>query len=762
MLRKKKDSLLKKTRLRSAEAAAVSILVHVLLILLAGSVVAVRYIQKRGAELNVVMTEPKLERRQMQMPQTLERVRQTSRRPKIVSTRVAADSTEFSVPDLGDVGELSTQKFDSPFARSGRDFRVLSKGIGVSAPDFRFLGVRGEGEAVVFIIDASARMFSEETGGVKACEYIKRELAEVLSELPSSVLFNVLLCDGQTVAGFRSRMVPVSEQNRLELTNWITPFFTGDFRQGLPAEQNTYLPEAVYQSAIGDEAHDWARALQAALEQRPDTVYVVSRDWGRHTISQEKWERVVSSVLWFVLGIPDGLSDEETEIRDDLVYRTSQTVAEEVELRIANHDPVAFLRDLRYYSQYSKDHLFDHMDAVCRAVYDPVQQAIPLVHCVRLVSEAEEGVRSNPSTQNLKDLASCYDGDFAFLDGEHAARRMRGVAEPAEEGADEQIAAEIPESVIRFFGTGVRGRRIGFVLDASPETYAPDLEGTNSFEFLKGQLLGGVAALNPETLFNVFVCDGPILARFQSKMGSASNSNELAEWLEDIQIGLDPEQGITNASVVYATAIDSDIQGVPFALQAAMEQRADTILVSGAGMGHLPVNREKVSRIVDFSIIEKLNGRTECDNCGYVTESEDPRIRMLAEFLESDKKQRDQLLSAAADRMKEDIPGQGDTRAPLNFFNDVLDYIEYLPLHIREHLMYVAKSVYPEENEVIQVPKIYFAIFSPGGRISRKERMHWRQFHTLFPGTEIPVEGAASEDEIRQLNSMMQLYPSEP
>lgn len=167
-------SLVNKKRVCSAQAAVASIVVHVLLILLAGSIVVVSYVQKRDAELGVVIHEPKLERRQLQMPKKIERVRKTTRRPKIITTQATTFSSDFSVPDLGGMGKISTQKFDEPFARSTRDFRALSGGIGLGVPQFKFLGIRGEGEKIIFLLDASEQMLTVESGGKSACAYIKR------------------------------------------------------------------------------------------------------------------------------------------------------------------------------------------------------------------------------------------------------------------------------------------------------------------------------------------------------------------------------------------------------------------------------------------------------------------------------------------------------------------------------------------------------------------------------------------------------------
>ena len=58
-----------KTRSYSAQAAITSFAVHLLLIIFAGSIVAVRYVQKQNAEL-IARTEarPKMERKKLQAP----------------------------------------------------------------------------------------------------------------------------------------------------------------------------------------------------------------------------------------------------------------------------------------------------------------------------------------------------------------------------------------------------------------------------------------------------------------------------------------------------------------------------------------------------------------------------------------------------------------------------------------------------------------------------------------------------------------------
>jgi hypothetical protein len=774
--------LVHRKRVCSAQAAAVSILLHVLLIAVAGSIVAVRYVQKRNAELNVVMREPKLERRQLQLPQKNERVRRTARRPKIITTRADASATAFSVPDLGDMGEQSTQKFDAPFARSSRDFRSLSSAIGVGAPQFKFLGVRAEGEKVIFVLDASELMLTAESGGKTACDYIKGQLDKVLEDLPSSVLFNVLLYDGETVAAFRPGMVPVIGQNRSELTEWIQPYLGGEAPGGLSAEQNTYVPEVRYETAVGDEAREWALALQAALEQRPDTVFVVGRSWGRHSISREKGKRLVDFTLWQLLS-GSGLSSvggspvlmADRELRDSLIQQAVEAIQDEEELRRLGRDPAGFLRDLISYIQYSEDQIFDHLDAVVQSAYAAVNLPAPWVHSVRLVSETEDGV-SDASASKMRALAGHYDGEFAFLNGPDSAKKMRVAATGQEaDGAVEAEAEapdEIPESKVAFFGMRAEGSRIAFVLDASDQMVDGAIGGTNLFAFLKGQLAGMAGTLSTGTLFNVILSAGENVAMFRPEMVPAEESGGLSEWLAGVSNGVPEELCNYAVSSVYGTAIGSDVQGIPLAVQAAMEQQADSILVIAGGLGRLQVGREKARRLLEFSIVDALGG-------GQGTSLEDEETEEGAEGvvaavtggaagskggllqpLEEDRAQRSELIAQALKRIEEEVGERERAGLPPGFVHDITDYIQYLPAQVLDHLATVAENHYLAEDGAILVPQIHFTVLmEPDERLSRDELRVFRQLVKTYAGEMKMLIRAETDDEIRKLNRMLDLYP---
>ncbi|HKL22531.1 MAG TPA: hypothetical protein VJ904_12045, partial [Tichowtungia sp.] len=106
------DVLKKKTVVASSEAAAISIIIHVLLIIFAGSVVAVRYYLKPDAAFEGEnIDRPKLERRQLQMPTKVKNLQKKSSRPKVTSRMAVPTKQSFSLPDMSNM--------DLGFDRSG-------------------------------------------------------------------------------------------------------------------------------------------------------------------------------------------------------------------------------------------------------------------------------------------------------------------------------------------------------------------------------------------------------------------------------------------------------------------------------------------------------------------------------------------------------------------------------------------------------------------------------------------------------------------
>jgi hypothetical protein len=789
-MKKNTDILKKKGRSSSVKAAATSLIVHALLILFAGSIVAVRYVQKMNAELTVSSSPPKLERRQLQMPAKLERVQQSTRRPRIVSRSVSVASPEFTAPDLPSPGKLSTQKFTMPFSRSGRDFSALTQSIGVSAPDVGFLGIRTKGEKFIFIIDGSAAMMADEIGGTAAAETIKEELLKTASEMPPSLLFNVFFHDGMQVAQFKPNLVPATGKHLSELREWIAPMLSDPARPGLTSEQDSYQPDKSYETAMGDEASGWLRALQAAFEQRPDNTFIVTPDWGRHRISRDKGQRLIDFSLWEILGDGDAFSvagsealRDDRELRDDLLDQAVEAVLEEQKEIDLEGDPQPFLRELLKYIQYSENQILDHADAVYRANYIPFNMAPPRVHVVRVVPAEKVGV-ADPDTDKLRKLSRLYAGELAFFKGAGST----GIFDAADAETvtdhfgDDETAGEPAESSFKYFGAGARGSRIAFLLDASKEMIREETGATNAYAFITDQLVKTVDALETNTLFNVVLYDGQNVALFRPDMIPVSSpEGDLRDWLKtpgslEEPFGLTEEQNNYTPQNLFNTAMGSDVKGLPLALQAAMEQRADTILAVGAGLGRLPVAREKARRLLDFSIWDALGamqessdatigigGDDEEDDTSTTTDPGSSSVANAATAggtlgpLQEDRRQRTALIRQAILRIADEKEERKKSDLPLGFVHDILEYVEYMPEQILEHLETVAENQYG----IAEGPPIHFiCLIEPESKqADRVTLRELRGLTSLYGGDLKFLRGGDSEQNIRRANRLLDLQP---
>ncbi|MFA7369727.1 MAG: hypothetical protein WC334_08800, partial [Kiritimatiellales bacterium] len=633
MKKRNLSTLLKnKTRSYSAQAAITSFVIHLLIIIFAGSVVAVRYVQKQNAEL-IARTEnrPKLERKKLQASARVEQLQKRALTSKLVSKKVSVANPEFVLPDTGKIGALKTQKLRLPGADAGRALNSLSRAPGIGPSRIDFFGVRAEGEKVVFIIDASAAMLDERTGGAATYEYIKDELSKIVSGLKPAMLFNLVFYDQQRVYMFRPNLVPATRETAGELTEWMQAVNRDPAQAGLLPEQNNYQAPVLYDTAVGADAQGWLLALQAALEQQSDTVMILGPGWGHHHISPEKATRLLDYALWELLagnvisGAPALTADRK--LRDDLLKEAATAIQQEEKLHATKTGPAGFVRNIARYVEYSKTQILDHLDSVCQAGYSARGLSKPNIYYVCLAETANQVV-AGATTRYLWALTGKYNGKLEFL------RRDSGAA-VANAESPVSPAEEVPESKpvvspVDFFSIQGTGSRIAFVLDASPGMLTEERGGVASYSFIKEQMLKCAAGIQTGAQFNVILHDGQQIALFQPQMVPADPASiaALNEWLQPVNSDLTkaglPENTVNKAPVTdYGTVIGTDSSGWLLAMQAAMEQQADLIFMTGSGWGDQPVSREKGRKLLDFSVWNSWGSGGTAGSAGEETVTEE-------------------------------------------------------------------------------------------------------------------------------------------
>ncbi len=282
----------KKKRIANSSAAILSIAAHVILFLIAGGVVALKYYQKEGAGFQVETQKPKLERRKLQMPVKAQPFMEQMSKPKSRSTsRITANAPQLvNIPEQGEyvkMAPMPTFKGGyTNFVQMDRTLEFNSKyrdvSFGVSSVNF--FGTRGKAEKVVVIVDASKSMLYDDRGGVDSYLKVQQDLKDVIGSMRSATLFNVVLFDDDEVALFNPHMVPATPTAKTNVLDWVSSINTNLDYVGLPEGYANYTPKRAYEIPMANnDITGWLKGFQAAIEQKPEIVFLLTSEWGNVT-----------------------------------------------------------------------------------------------------------------------------------------------------------------------------------------------------------------------------------------------------------------------------------------------------------------------------------------------------------------------------------------------------------------------------------------------------------------------------------------------
>ena len=155
-----------------------------------------------------------------------------------------------------------------------------------------FLGLNQNVNKVVFVVDTSTGIMEPIKGGFKAFSIIREEIMRLVARLPLGAQFNVILFrDGGgpesiEVNLYKRELSQATSENKKDFFEWMTPVNakldnfgpasatrrTGWRRKPLPTD--TGVDPLL-------SPPTWARAAHAALEQGPDTIFIITATEGR-------------------------------------------------------------------------------------------------------------------------------------------------------------------------------------------------------------------------------------------------------------------------------------------------------------------------------------------------------------------------------------------------------------------------------------------------------------------------------------------------
>lgn len=465
-------SLKKKTVFCSAEAAAVSIGIHLLLIIFAGSWIIFQHAKKDDAAFSGEnINRPKLERRQLQMPVKVQNLQKKSQRPKVTSRMASVSKTSFALPDMSGLGSAGSGLAREGATTAGRELSSMgaagSLGFGVSSVNF--FGARSKGEKLVFVIDASQTMMLDEKGGYNTYKFAKDKIFAMINGLQSATLFNVMVYGDQSnkrAVMFQSQLVPATPENREALKKWLEPLNSDPKAVGSLREMQSifYVPPVKYDTMIGGEAKSWLEAVQAAMEQGADNIFILCAGWGSHVIGPEGSKKLgvdpakenewLLSKGWTperIAAAEKAKKEFDKKVDDLLAEENRQRAAKNLPPKILDHSArYSYIRDelkltppepRPYYgaqalvgrNRYDQNEIASHMKKVYEDNYIPKKLSRPQVHFVRLIAENDTSSIGDNDSVSLKRIATSFRGRYEFLRG---AKTMENLLKYNDVGAN--------------------------------------------------------------------------------------------------------------------------------------------------------------------------------------------------------------------------------------------------------------------------------------------------------------------------------------
>lgn len=148
------------------------------------------------------------------------------------------------------------------------------------------------------------------------------------------------------------------------------------------------------------------------------------------------------------------------------------------------------------------------------------------------------------------------------------------------------------ESNVNFFGISGKGKRIVFIIDATPQMLVDEKGGMDAYDKVKDEVGIMLANLNRGTQFNILLYQGKRLVSFRNKLvpGLPSNLRMAIEWLDPLnrtyeELGIRGQWGetlsVSDHEELPLQAVD--VAHYTKAIQKAMEWKASSIFCIASG-----------------------------------------------------------------------------------------------------------------------------------------------------------------------------------
>ena len=426
----------RKAAVCATEAAVISIALHLLLLSFAGSMVILRFVREQAVAFkseNVERTA--LEKRAVQLPVKIQEMQKSGPRPNVKTRIVSATASPFTLPSMT-LPESSYKIADSGEVPQSLSSHGMPSSLDIGITGVNFFGTRSSGEKFVFILDASKQMMEDAKGGYTTYKFAKDKIHQLVNAMPAATLFNVMVYNDSNVDMFRPQPVPATQAHRDALKAWLVPINSDPYHVGQVASK--YRSPYVYHSDIGGAARGWLKAVQAAMEQTADNIFVLCASFGRYSISapqssvkrDEGRMEEYRAKLKAVNEKATQAFEAENEARASkglppkIIYDWNHYMIQELHLVLPDSPPAIGAGVSQAADRLPEDLVLDHMDAVWSYNYTPKELAAPRVNFVYLIAADASLSEGYLDITALRKMADAFRGDFEFLRGAKTMKNL--------------------------------------------------------------------------------------------------------------------------------------------------------------------------------------------------------------------------------------------------------------------------------------------------------------------------------------------------
>ncbi len=253
--------------------------VHLLALIAFGSWTVYKAVMPKDPTFEEPPPMEKIERVQLEYKVRMQEQQRKSQRPK--QKLQVKQISEMQMPEM-DI-QVPNINSSTGVGRVGNgNFGDLGDGGGLSlgGVSVDLFDIKAKGEKFLFIVDVRRDLLQDKKGGIPTYNVIKEDVIGLIEDLPSGVLFNMILFDKFGLEVWQPQLVPATAENKEAFANWIRPVNSSINQTGL--RKKNYRPTAYDQPMAkrilthGSQGNSVFMATVAGLEQRPDAIFILS------------------------------------------------------------------------------------------------------------------------------------------------------------------------------------------------------------------------------------------------------------------------------------------------------------------------------------------------------------------------------------------------------------------------------------------------------------------------------------------------------